>query len=158
MIAIKKMNNQKLWLLAVIAFFVCSCKFTEPTIGDFNLQNFTPQSGSKYLIEVAVDVDNPNTFNIWLKKGNFDIILGKEKVGKIKTIGKVTLKKQKHEIYTIKGEAEIDPNSPLMEMILNGGKGKRVTIKGTLKGGVFIFGKKFEVEFDDNLPSMSMFN
>lgn len=140
-----------------MAFFLSSCKFTEPTIGDFNLQNLTPKSDSKYLIEVSVEVDNPNNYNIWLKKGDFDIIMGKEKMGKIKTIGKVTLKKNKKDNYTIKGEATLDPGSALMGMLLNGGSNKKVTIKGTLKGGVFIFGKKFDVEFDDKLPSMNMF-
>ncbi len=141
----------------VIAFFVSSCKFTEPTIGNFNLQNFTPKSDSKYLIEVTVDVDNPNNYSIWLKKGNFDIYMGKEKVGKVKSVGVVTLKKNKRDSYTIKGEATLDPGSSIMGMILNGGGGKRVTIKGTMRGGVFIIGKKFDIEFDDKLPSMNMF-
>jgi hypothetical protein len=148
---------KKLWYIFTIAFFVSSCKFTEPTIGNFNLQNFSPKSDSKYRIEVSVEVDNPNTFNIWLKKGEFDIIMGKEKMGKIKTIGKVVLKKNKKDDYTISGEATIDPGGALMEMILGGGSNKPVTIKGTIKGGFFIFGKKFDVEFDDRLPSMSMF-
>jgi LEA14-like dessication related protein len=151
--------SKKLWYIFAIAFFITSCKFTEPTIGNFNLQNFAPASNSKYTIEVSVDVDNPNNYNIWLKKGQFDIIMGKEKVGTAKSIGVVTLKKNKNDTYTIKGEATIDPNGPLMEMILTGkGSGKKVTIKGTLKGGVFIIGKRFDVEFDDKIPSMNLFN
>lgn len=158
MIIIKQTYFKKLCLFGFIAFFITSCKFTEPTIGNFNLQNFAPKSDSKYTIEVSVDVDNPNNYNIWLKKGNFDIIMGKEKVGTVKSVGVVTLKKNKRDTYTLKGEATVDPGGPLMEMILTGkGSGKRVTIKGTLKGGVFIVGKRFDVEFDDKIPSMNMF-
>ena len=157
MIITKQTYFKKLWLFLLIAFFITSCKFTEPTIGNFNLQNFEPKSDTKYLIEVSVEVDNPNNYNIWLKKGEFDIIMGKEKMGKIKTIGKVTLKKNKNETYTIKGEATLDPNGRLMEMILNGGGNKNVTIKGSMKGGVFIYGQRFDIEFDDKLPSMNMF-
>ena len=159
MIIVKQTYFNKLWVFILIAFFITSCKFTEPTIGNFNLQNFTPQSKSKYIVEVSVDVDNPNNYNIWLKKGKFDIIMGKEKVGTVKSVGVVTLKKNKRDTYTLKGEATIDPNGPLMEMILTGkGSGKRVTIKGSLKGGVFIIGKRFDVEFDDKIPSMNLFN
>jgi hypothetical protein len=158
MINSKKSDLKKLWYIFAIAFFVTSCKFTEPTIGNFNLQNFTPKSDTKYLIEVSVEVDNPNNYNIWLKKGEFDIIMGKEKMGKIKTIGKVTLKKNKNDTYTIKGEATLDPNGKLMEIILNGGGNKKVTVKGSMKGGVFIYGQRFDIEFDDKLPSLNMFN
>lgn len=157
MINNQKIFSKKLWSVLIIAFLLSSCKFTEPTIGNFNLQNFSPKSDSKYLIEVTVEVDNPNNYNIWLKKANFDIYMGKEKVGKVKSIGVVTLKKNKRDNYTIKGEATLDPSSSIMGMILNGGGGKRVTVKGTIKGGVFIIGKKFDVEFDDKLPSMNMF-
>src|SRR5687767_12951582 len=152
-----KINVTKLLCLITMAFFVSSCKFTEPTIGDFNLQTFTPKSDTKYLVEVSVDVDNPNNFNIWLKKGDFDIIMGKQKMGKIKTIGKVVLKKNKKGTYTIKGEATLDPGSSLLGMITNGNSGSKITIKGTMKGGVFIFGQKFDVEFDDKLPAMNFF-
>jgi hypothetical protein len=159
MIISKRSNLKKLWFLGAIAFFVTSCKFTEPTIGNFNLQNFSARSSSKYLVEVSVEVDNPNNNNIWLKKGDFDIIMGKEKMGKIKTIGKVTLKKNKSDTYIIQGEATLDPDGKLMEMIMNGGGGnKKVTIKGSMKGGVFIYGQRFDIEFDDKLPSMNFFN
>ncbi len=141
----------------IIAFLFSSCKFTEPTIGDFNLSNMTPKSSSSYLVEVTVEVDNPNNYNIWLKKGDFDIIMGKQKMGKIKTIGKVVLKKNQRGEYTIKGEATIDPTGALFGMLMNGGSNKPVTVKGTIKAGVFIFGKKFDIEFDDRMPSMNMF-
>jgi hypothetical protein len=158
MIISKQPYLKKLCFFGLIAFFITSCKFTEPTIGNFNLQNFAPKSDSKYTIEVSVDVNNPNNYNIWLKKGKFDIIMGKEKVGTVKSIGVVSLKKNKKDTYTLKGEATIDPNSPLMAMILKGsGAGKKVTIKGSLKGGVFIVGKRFDVEFDDKIPSINMF-
>lgn len=157
MIKLENLHIKKLWYLIAIAFFISSCKFTEPTIGAFNLQNFSPKSETKYRIEVSVEVDNPNDYNIWLKKGNFDILMGNQKMGKIKTIGKVVLKKNKRDDYTIVGEATLDPGGALMGMILNGGSNKPVTIKGTLKGGVFIIGKRFDVEFTDKLPSMNMF-
>lgn len=155
---VQKTYFKKLWFLGAIAFLFTACKFTEPTIGKFDLKNFSPKSDSKYTIEVEVEVDNPNNYNIWLKKGNFDILMGKEKMGTIKTIGVVSLKKNKRDNYTIRGEATLDPGSSLMAMILNGGSNKKVTIKGSLRGGVFIIGKKFDVEFDDKLPSMNMFN
>ncbi len=157
MIRTSKIKFIQLWCICAIAFFLSSCKFTEPTIGNFNLQNFTPKSETKYIVEVSVEVDNPNNYNIWLKKGDFDIIMGKQKMGHIKTIGKVTLKKNKRDNYIITGEATLDPGGALMGMILNGGSNKPVTIKGTIKGGVFIIGKKFDVEFDDKLPSMNFF-
>jgi hypothetical protein len=152
-----KQHVKKLWYLGAMAFFLSSCKFTEPTIGDFNLQSFNPKSETVYMVDVSVEVDNPNNYNIWLKKGNFDILMGKQKMGHIKTIGKVVLKKNKKDSYTITGEATLDPGGALMGMILNGGGNKKVTIKGTIKGGVFIFGKKFDVEFDDKIPSMNLF-
>jgi len=157
MIILKEINFKKLWFICAIAFLFTSCKFIEPTIGKFNLQSFTPKSDTKYIIEVTVEVDNPNSFNIWLKKGNFDIFMGKEKMGKIKSVGVVSLKKNKKDTYTIKGEATLDPGGALMGMILNGGSNKKVTIKGTMKGGVFIIGQKFDVEFTDKLPSMNIF-
>lgn len=154
----QKTYTKKLWLICVIAFLFSSCKFTEPTIGKFDLHSFTPKSDTKYIIEVTVEVDNPNNYNIWLKGGKFDIIMGDENVGKIKSIGVVSLKKNKRDTYTIRGEATLNPGSSLLTMIMNGGSNKKVKIKGTLKGGVFIIGKRFDVEFDDKLPSMNMFN
>jgi LEA14-like dessication related protein len=153
----KKLHIKKLWYIFAIAFFFSSCKFAEPTIGNFNLQNFSPKNETKYIIEVSVEVNNPNNYNIWLKKGDFDINMGKQKMGHIKTIGKVVLKKNKKDSYTLKGEATLDPGGALMGMLLNGGSNKHVTIKGAIKGGVFIIGKKFDVEFDDRLPSINFF-
>jgi LEA14-like dessication related protein len=154
----QNINLKKLWFICSIAFLFTSCKFTEPTIGKFDLKSFSPKSDTQYLIEVTVDVDNPNNYNIWLKGGKFDIMMGNEKMGVIKSKGVVSLKKNKRDTYTIKGIATLNPGSSLMTLIMNGGSNKKVKIKGSLRGGVFIIGKKFDVEFEDKLPSMDMFN
>ena len=145
-----------IFCVIAIAFFISSCKFTEPTFGDFTFKNIRPRDDGSYIIEVAVEVDNPNTYNIWVKKGNMDIEMNKQKMGTVKTIGKVVLKKQTKDTYTITAQAQLDPNSALVGMIINGGN-KPVTVKGTIKAGVFIIGKKFDIEFSDRLPSMSLF-
>jgi LEA14-like dessication related protein len=147
---------KKLWYLFAIAFFFSSCKFTEPTFGKFNLQSMQPKKDGNYTIELSVEVNNPNNYNIWVKGGNMDILMSKEKMGNVKTKGTVVLKKQKKDTYIIKAETKFDPNSSILTVILNGGN-KSVTLKGSIKAGVFIVGKKFDIEFSDKLPSMNIF-
>lgn len=153
-----KIKYKKLWIVFFIAFFIVSCKFTEPTIGDFNIKDMRPKDDGDFIIEVSVEVDNPNTYNIWLKNGKMDILMGKEKMGNIKTIGKVVLKKEKKDDYTITCIAKLDPGGALMGMLTGlGGNNKPVTFKGDIRAGVFIFSKKFDIEFDDRLPSVNLF-
>lgn len=156
---ITKTINKKLWYLFAIAFFVSSCKFTEPAIGDFNIKDMRPKNDGDFIIEVSVEVDNPNTFNIWLKDGKMDVIIGKEKMGTLTTIGKVILKKKKKDDYSIYCLAKIDPSSILFGMLtgLGGNNNKPITFKGDIRAGVFIFSQKFDINFDDRLPSMSLF-
>ena len=123
--------------VSFLLFFFTSCKFLEPTIGEFNVKNMEPKSEEEFIIEVAVEVDNPNTFNIWLKKGKMDIIMGKQKMGTLVTVGKVVLKKKTKDYYTISCLAKLDPGSALLGMLtgLTGNNNKPVTFKGSIRGG-----------------------
>ncbi len=156
---IEKIINKKLWCILAMAFFMSSCTFTEPTIGNFNFKSMSPKEDGNFRIEVEVKVDNPNNYNIWLKKGKFDILMGNQKMGTVHTVGKVVLKKQKNDYYIIKAETKLNPDGALLGMLtgLTSGGNKPVTLKGDIRAGVFIFSKKFDIEFSDKLPSMSLF-
>lgn len=156
---IQKIINIKSLCIVSIAFCLSSCKFLEPTIGDFNVKNMEPKSEQEFIVEVAVEVDNPNTFNIWLKKGKMDILMGNDKMGTLNTVGKVVLKKKTKDYYIITCLAKLDPGSALLGMLtgIGGNKNKPVTFKGSIHAGVFIFYQTFDIEFDDRLPSMNLF-
>jgi len=151
-------RNGANWLvLFIAAIFLSSCKFIQPTFGKYNIESLTPTDDGNFKIEVSMEVDNPNNYNIWVRGGKMDVTMGSEKVGTIKTKGTVVLKKQTRNKYVMKANTKMDKNSSVVNMIINGAMNKPVKVQGSIKAGVFIVGKKFNIDFSDKLPSINLF-
>ena len=137
--------------LVVAIFFFSSCGSYENIefgkVNDFRMNNKT---NGKMELVLKVKINNPNDFNIKVVKSEFDLEIGGNSAGKITLSEKVKIKKNKDEEYEIIVEADKgEVTAAMMKTAFSSLASKKVHLKakGWVKGRVFIFGKKEEVDF-----------
>lgn len=156
----RMVSKSGLFCILLLAVLLSSCKFIQPTFGGFNIKSVKPGKEGEMDIEAEVKVDNPNNYSIWVKKGNMDILMDNGTVGTVKTEGVTTIKAKSNDYATVHLKAKIDQGGALMGALsgVMGGAMPKLKFKGSIRAGVFIVGKKFDVEFSDKLPAGSGFN
>ncbi|MFZ5555078.1 MAG: LEA type 2 family protein [Bacteroidota bacterium] len=140
----------------VIAFFLfSSCgSYEQIDFGKVNDFRVNEMSGGKMQLVLNVTIDNPNKFTIKVVKSELDLEIGGNSAGKITLGEKVKIKKKKEQNYDIVVEADSgEVTAAVMKTALSSLTSKKVKIKvkGWVKGRVFIFGKKENVEFKHDI-------
>lgn len=104
-------------------------------------------------LQIDVKVDNPNKFNIKVKKSTMDIYINDKYVGKTHLDDKIIIKKKSEEVYGVVLRA--DPRDILKAAMGSLGgllKGNvTVQLKGDVKGSVYGVTKKVPVDVKENI-------
>lgn len=104
-------------------------------------------------LKIDVKVDNPNKFNIKVKKSTMDIYINDKYVGKTHLDDKLVIKKNSEEVYGVVLRA--NPKDILKAAMGSLGgilKGSvAVRLKGDVKGSVYGISKKVAVDVEEDI-------
>lgn len=104
-------------------------------------------------LQIDVKVDNPNTFNIKVRKSTMDIYINDKYVGKTHLDDKIVLKKKTEDVYAVVLRA--DPKDVIKAAMGSLGgllKGNvTVRLKGDVKGSVYGVSKKVPVDVKEEI-------
>ena len=117
------------------------------------------RSGGNITVRIDMKVNNPNNYNIKIKKSSLDVFVNGSKVGKTKMKNDVVLKKNRQDVYSMYltlGEKELKGSAlSSIGSLLTGSM--KVRIKGDIKAKVYGVGKKFPIDVEEPVNLGSIF-
>lgn len=148
--------NTRFWivLLALPIIFLQGC-FDYEDVDFKGVKNVSivDKTDSKIKLQIDVLVDNPNKFNIKVKKSTLDIYINDKYVGKTTLEDKIILKKNTEDIY---GVILSTDTKGIMKAVMGslGGllKGSAdIRLKGKVKGSVYGISKSVDVDMTESV-------
>ena len=117
------------------------------------------RSGGNITVRIDMKVNNPNNYNIKIKKSSLDVFVNGSKIGKTKIKNNIVLKKNHQEVYPLfltLSEKELKGSAlSSIGSLLRGSM--KVRIKGNIKAKVYGFGKKFPIDVEQPVNLGSIF-
>ena len=141
-------------------FFLTSC-FDYEDVEFKGVQNFGLENRSEGNITVRIDlkVNNPNNYNIKIKRSSLDIFVNGARVGKTKMKNNIVLKKNHQDVYPLYltlSEKELKGSA--LSSIGSFLKGSmKLRLKGDIKTKVYGVGKKFPIDIEEPINLRSIF-
>ena len=122
-----------------------SCTFIEPSYKGGEKFKFDKLEGKTLKFTVGAKILNPNNYTIKIKPSDLDVYIEDDFMGVIHLDKTLKLKK-KQELFVDAPFTATLNDGALFKLLKFVTKGKlQLTFKGKVKGGVFIFSKKFDV-------------
>ena len=146
-----KKKSYILFLLLILS----SCSIQDVEMVKVNSYNVERSGGEVVRLHLNLKIDNPNNFNIKVKKADLNLNISGSDAGKVTLGEKVTISKKTEGDYDFILEAD---QKKIMKAIMEAGIGialsgkVNIGVKGWIKGKVFCIGKKIDV---DEKQSMS---
>jgi len=134
-------------VLAILCtmIFLSSCTFLEPTYKGGERFKFDKLEGKTLKFTVGAKILNPNKYTIKIKPSDLDVYIEDDFMGVIHLDNTLKLKK-KQELFVDAPFTATLNDGALFKLLKFAMKGRlQLTIKGKVKGGVFIFSKKFDI-------------
>ncbi len=148
-------RNFKFWFLLVsFTFLFQGClEYKEVNFKGVKDVNIQDRSSDKMKIEIAVLIDNPNTYNIKVKKSTLDVYLNGKYAGKTTLDQKVVIKKKSENVYyAVINVSTKDLMKAAMGSIGGLLKGTAtVELKGKVKGSVYGISKSVDVDMKEEV-------
>ena len=125
------------------------------------VQNFgiEDRSAGNITVRIELKVNNPNNYNIKIKKSSLDVFVNGAEVGKTKMKNNIVLKKNHQDVYPLYltlSEKELKRSA--LSSIGSFLKGSmKVRIKGDIKAKVYGIGKKFPIDVEEPVSLRSLF-
>lgn len=121
-------------------------------VGEYRINNVTKENVE---VSVNIQVNNPNNYNIKLKKTDLDLYLEGEKIGKANIKEDLILKKRTQEKYTLTFQSNYKELSGAvlgrLPSLLRKSKIK-VGLKGRVKAKAnLLLGKKFDLDVEETV-------
>ncbi len=117
------------------------------------------REGGKVTLRIDMKVNNPNNYNIKIKKSSLDIFVNGSYVGKTKMKNNITLKKNQQNVYPLYltlSEKELKSSAlSSFGSLLRGSM--KVRIQGNIKAKVYGIGKKFPIDVEQPVNLGSLF-
>jgi len=141
-------------------FFLTSC-FDYEDVEFKGVQNFGLEGrlGGNITVRIDLNVNNPNNYNIKIKKSSLDVFVNGSKVGKTKIKNDIVLKKNREDVYPLYltfSEKELKGSAlSSIGSLLTGSM--KVRIKGDIKAKVYGVGKKFPIDVEEPVSFRSLF-
>lgn len=142
----------KLPVLLVFLALV-SCKVGMPTLGGVRGVNFVSGKNGQIGIEAEIQVNNPNSFGIRIKKLKAEVFIDNSPMGNITGGKKIKIKPLSNDYHKVSLNTDIGQlltSTPTLINMFTGGK-SNFRIKGGGVAGVFIFRKKFSFDHQDRI-------
>ena len=155
------MGFLRIGIITLMSFvFLTSC-FDYEDVEFKGVQNVGLEGRSEGNITLRIDmkVNNPNNYNIKIKKSALDVYVNGSKVGKTKMKNNIVLKKNYQEVYPLYlSLSEKELKSSALSTIGSFLKGSmKIRIKGDIKAKVYGVGKKFPIDIEEPVNLRSIF-
>lgn len=139
-------------LAFLIVGWMSSCAIEAPEFMGSEGLKLEKMEEKEILFSAGVKVNNPNWFGIKLKRSTLDIYLEDQLLGKLHLEKKVKMKAKRESALTLSLRASLEEGA--MMMILRNSMKDNVSVrfKGKVKGGIWIFSKKIEVDETRQIP------
>lgn len=141
------MNRFLTFLLSAIVL-LSSCKIQDVDFVAVNDYNINRSNDNQVRLKLNVKLNNPNSFNIKVKKAKLSLDINGNDGGEIKLANNVTIEKNKEGDYDfILGGDPKQIGKAIAAASINialSGKAT-ITVKGWVKGKAFGLGKKIEI-------------
>ncbi len=141
--------------LILLSILMLSCNAYKEVemirVGDYSVGNMTNE---KVAINLNMEVNNPNSYNIRIKKSTLDLYLEGKKVGETQMTNDIVLKKKTQAVYPFTIEANYkDIAGAAMKSVssLFGKKEVTLGIKGRVKAKALGIGKKFDLDVQEKI-------
>ena len=152
LVTVKHSSITRILLLAtVLSFIGCKMEYTDVVFHGIVCCQAGEAKDGKLKIGFALDVENPNKFNIRITDYDVDVMLNGIKVGQAKSKQDIVLKKQERNEYPLTVDADI--GKVLSGSLLNLGslfgagkpKAMEATISGKIRASVHGVGRSIPV-------------
>ncbi len=142
--------------LSLLIFSLNSCfTYQDLTIGGVDNVKIDKFNKEEIKLTLFVKINNPNNYKIKVKKSIFDLFVAGKEIGKVKMKEDVVIDKEKEKQYEIALSTTMkDASSSALNALgsaIFSGKVK-IRVKGKAKAKVMFIGKKFDVDFQDEIP------
>jgi LEA14-like dessication related protein len=149
------LNTNLVFFLLLITFLASGCiTYNEVEMHQINSVRVNEFGKGNMVFVFNVKLENPNKYNIKVKSADLKLYIGSADAGNALLMDKLVLRKKSLNDYDLR----IETNTKQITKALAGSalnilinKNVPVKVKGYIKAKVFIFGKKFPVEFKENV-------
>jgi LEA14-like dessication related protein len=137
--------------LIFISVFTTACKIqpiSVSSVSDVELSKLDPLKGT-ITLDLGMKINNPNKVAVTVYGVELDVILSGVSLGKVTMAEKVKIAKDTEQVYRVKADAQIRDILTNMPRILKAIANKKsdVELKGTIRAGIGLVKKKFEVDY-----------
>lgn len=149
------MKPTSLFSLILLVFLSASCiTYKDVELKGTNGFNVDSFSKEEVRLRLTVTVENPNNYNIKVKKGDLDLFVSGKKAGKAKLAESIVLRKNETADYDVVVITSLKELGSGGLMTLAGGAlsgSIPIRVKGWVKAKAFGIGKKFEIDERENV-------
>lgn len=136
----------KILFLSFITLLITSCaSFKAPEFKGSDGMKFESIDGKKLLFTAGFQISNPNWYGVKIKKSDLDFYLEDKYIGKIYLDKKVKLKPKSDATVVFPLYAILEDGAMITLVRYSNKENVSVRFAGKIKGGVFVFSKKIEI-------------
>ena len=149
------MGKQRLLYLLFIILItggVTSCAVEAPEFIGSDGVKLEKMEDKEILFSAGVKVNNPNWFGVKLKRSTLDVYIDDQLLGKVHLEKKVKMKAKRESTLTLPLRASLEDGAMMMILRNRTKENVNVRFKGKVKGGVWIFSKKIEIDETRQIP------
>lgn len=130
----------------ILLLLLSSCAVEAPEFIGSDGFKMDKMDGKEILFTAGVKVNNPNWFGIKIKRSAVDVYIEEQLMGKVQLEKKVKMKAKRESTLTLPLKAVLEDGALITMMRYASKENVNVRIKGKVKGGVWIFSKKIEID------------
>lgn len=152
-----KTNLRRYFFLALLGTIISSCaNFEEPEFRGSEGIKLEKLEGKKVSFTASGKVYNPNWFGIKIKPSNLEVYIEDQFIGKIFLQKKVKMKAKSESSLSFPLIGELEDGA-MITILRYANKDKvEVRLKGKVKGGIWFFSKKFEIDETRSVSGKSL--
>jgi LEA14-like dessication related protein len=132
--------------LLFLSLFFVSCEFEEPSFSGMESYKIEKFENNELLVNLVFKLKNENGFNIKVKPSKLNLFVEDTQMATIFMDKKVKFKKKREGTYESKIRIKLVDGAMFSMLKFAGKKELKLRFEGKVKGGVFIFSKKIQVD------------
>lgn len=140
----------------VTVLILTSCSFYKPEFRGGETFSIGKIEGKSIQFNAGGKVYNPNSYNIKVKPSTFDVYVNEEYMGKVHLDKKFKMKKKSETQIDAPFTATLAEGAMFKAMRLANGGPVTIRMKGQVRAGVFIFGKKIDVDESRSMKDLNL--
>jgi LEA14-like dessication related protein len=142
--------------IGLIVGLLTSCKFYEPEMRGGETFKLEKMDGKEVRFTAGAKVYNGNWFAVKIKPSMLDLYVDGDYMGKVHLLKKVKMRAKKETDLQAEFLAELEGNALVQSLGLALKGDVVVRMTGKVKGGVFIFSKKFDFDETKTVNAKSL--